>query len=573
MTTNRYPFKFLNAYDRGDTDIFFGREEEVDRLYEMIFQTDILLVYGGSGTGKTSLINCGLAGRFQSHDWLAINVRRGRNINDSLQEKLQAAAGGDVQAGMDFDWLEEGEAAASIEALSPLQRQFRDIYLRSFKPIYLIFDQFEELYVIGTKEEQTLFIQTVREILEVDQPVKLIFIIREEYLGHLFDFEKAVPELLRKKLRVEPMNLDKVRQVILGAAQTPNSNIHLRKGEENAIAEGIFSKIKGDKNTLTIQLPYLQVLLDKLYLHLTGDQQRQAEATFSMAGLQEIGDISDVLRDFLEEQAASIQQEIHQKYPDLPEDAVWQVLSPFVTLDGTKEPFGLSTLYQRLPSFPPTAVNTGLQALENRRILRYEEKDNLYEIAHDSLALRIAERRSDEEIALLEIRRLIKGQVSLKEEARALFTERQLNFIEPFIDKLALTEEEQQLITESRRAVAAKKAESERQARAKRRRLQGTVAVLSIFSIVTVALAIWALGQQSAAQRSAKVAEERLLANEKQQAIARAREFAAYGDSYLDLDKREYACESYTQALSILEGYKEERIFAELSQKSQATCQ
>ena len=50
--TKRYPFKFLDAYNKADTDIFFGRDEEVEALYQMTFQSDILLVYGASGTGK-----------------------------------------------------------------------------------------------------------------------------------------------------------------------------------------------------------------------------------------------------------------------------------------------------------------------------------------------------------------------------------------------------------------------------------------------------------------------------------------------------------------------------------------
>ena len=80
----RYPFKFLDAYTQEDKDIFFGRKDEITSLYEMVFQTDLILVYGASGTGKTSLIQCGLASKFQSHDWLEIYIRRGNNLNDSL---------------------------------------------------------------------------------------------------------------------------------------------------------------------------------------------------------------------------------------------------------------------------------------------------------------------------------------------------------------------------------------------------------------------------------------------------------------------------------------------------------
>jgi hypothetical protein len=430
--------------------------------------------------------------------------------------------------------------------------------------------------VIGNSEEQAAFIRTVREILAVEQPVKMIFIIREEYLGHLFDFEREVPELLRKKLRVEPMNLDKVRQVILGAAAAPDSNISLKAGEADAIAEGIFAKIRGDKQSLTIPLPYLQVFLDKLYLHITGDEDRQEAATFNLAALSEIGDIGDVLRDFLEEQAYQLQRELGRKYRALPEDAAWQILSPFVTLEGTKEPLGVNTLRQRLPDFSTEAVDLALQSLENRRILRYDDREELYEIAHDSLALRIAERRSDEEIALLEIRRLIKGQISLKEEARALLTEKQLNFIDPYLDKLALTTEEQQLLDDSRAAVAAQWAAAEREEKARRRRLQRSIIVLGIFSAAMIALAIWALGQQSAAKANARTAEEQLQKNIQQRIVNIASDLEGFGDSYRDLGKAGYACDSYLaglDSLQTLKGYDTLAIYTDLLNKYEQLCQ
>ena len=46
------PFKFLDAYTIEDKDVFFGREKETEALYEMVFETKMLLLYGMSGTGK-----------------------------------------------------------------------------------------------------------------------------------------------------------------------------------------------------------------------------------------------------------------------------------------------------------------------------------------------------------------------------------------------------------------------------------------------------------------------------------------------------------------------------------------
>src|SRR3954451_17356610 len=110
-----YPFKFLDSYKREDKDFFFGRNEEIESLYQMIFQTRILLIYGASGTGKTSLIQCGLASKFQSHDWLALTIRRGSNINAAFEKALVDAGGNGLAVEQeDMGWLEEvmeGETA------------------------------------------------------------------------------------------------------------------------------------------------------------------------------------------------------------------------------------------------------------------------------------------------------------------------------------------------------------------------------------------------------------------------------------------------------------------------------
>ncbi|NUQ24867.1 MAG: SUMF1/EgtB/PvdO family nonheme iron enzyme [Saprospiraceae bacterium] len=441
----RYPFKFLDAYTRDDRDIFFGREEEVEALYQMAFQTDLLLVYGASGTGKTSLIMCGLAGRFKPYEWLALFIRRGNNINESLQKALDEARGnaGALRSGR-LDWLDEPEPVETAP-LSHISRQLNALYQQHFKPLYLIFDQFEELYILGSREEQLAFIDMVRDMLQQEHPVKIVISIREEYLGYLYDFERKVPELMRKKLRVEPMNLEKVSAVIESVGRLPNGNARLLPGEEKAVAEGIFEKIKGRDNTRTIELPYLQVFLDKLYLQISGDQSRQADAVFSMAELQKTGDIGDVLRNFLDEQVLQTAGNMN-----VPPDDIWKILSPFVTLEGTKEPLSSAMLQERLPDATPGLIGNCLQAFQHSRILRFDEKEQRYEIAHDSLARQVHAKRSDEEIALLEVQRLIHSLAATKPEAREPFSERQLDFITPHIEKIVLNADELDWIEKSR---------------------------------------------------------------------------------------------------------------------------
>jgi len=436
----RYPFKFLDAYERQDVDFFFGREEEIEALYRMVFQSNLLVVYGSSGTGKTSLIQCGLANKFQTYDWLPLYIRRGKNLLAALDKQL-CAESDEVYEYQEREELEIPDLAKKIEA----------VYRAAFKPLYLIFDQFEELYILGSKAEQEQFVQTVQEILRSDKAVKIIISIREEYLGQLYNFEREVPELMRKKLRVEPMNRDKVVEVIENVGSKPSSLVSLQAGEEKAIGGKIFDIIHGEDQSLSIPLPYLQVFLDRLYVQISRDETRKQEAEISLAALAGVGKIEDVLRQFLDEQVFNIAQELAQGL-----DSIWPVLSAFATLEGTKKPLNEAELRAELQQqtqvqeLNEAELATRLEALVKKRILRLDENEQRYELAHDSLAKHIAGKRSEEEIALLEVQRLLKSQTSLKVEARSYFSENQLAFIEPFLEKLRPTEAEQAWLETSR---------------------------------------------------------------------------------------------------------------------------
>ncbi len=512
-----YPFKFLDAYNKEDTSLFFGRDEEINALYQMVFQSNLLMIYGASGTGKTSLIQCGLAGRFQSHDWLALFIRRGNNLNNSFDRAIADAGGAGASGADDIDLSElfddEPGTVAITKPLSAIAKSFKAIYLDSFRPIYLIFDQFEELFILGTKEEQAKFIDTVREILMVEQPVKIIFSIREEYLGYLGDFEKAIPELMRKKLRVEPMNIDKVNQVIKGVTQLKGSNISLKNGEEKAITEAIFDKIKGSDKTLTIQLPYLQVFLDKLYLHTTNDETRQADAVFSLDTIKQMGDIGDVLLDFLEEQVKAISKNLSTQSKPVTTDDIWSVLSPFATLEGTKEPISMTELIARLAGKDKKLVTDTVVAFVNSRILRRSDEGDIYELAHDTLAKKIAAKRSEDEIELLEVRRIIKNQVNAKKDQQELFSHRQLARIEASISRLTPTEEELRLINDSRR-------ELRRKRRTRNMRIAAVIIALIVVLIIITIQWQDARAQKDVALAQTKIAQQKTVEaqNQKEQA-------------------------------------------------------
>jgi ABC-type polar amino acid transport system ATPase subunit len=54
------PYPGLRPFDTHEVDIFFGREEQIDRLLERLQRTRFLTVVGPSGCGKSSLVRAGM---------------------------------------------------------------------------------------------------------------------------------------------------------------------------------------------------------------------------------------------------------------------------------------------------------------------------------------------------------------------------------------------------------------------------------------------------------------------------------------------------------------------------------
>ncbi|MEL6842607.1 MAG: ATP-binding protein, partial [Bacteroidota bacterium] len=409
----RSPFKFLDAYTREDRDQFFGREEETAQLYETVNQNRLVLVYGPSGTGKTSLIQCGLGNRFEATDWLPIFIRRGNHLPTALQQSLEQQAD---------DKLEGAFWEAADE--NPLIELIEDLFAEYLRPVYLIFDQFEEIFVLGNAEEQATFFQAMADIYAAKMPCRLLFVMREEYLAHLYEFEQKIPSLFKRRLRVETMSAQQASEVVRQSCG--RFNITLESPEDNPLQ--IVNKITEGRSG--VALPYLQVYLDRLYREdLTRTYPQGVPASpndwpaleFTSAEIEEFGEIGDVLKNFLQEQSQQIQDDL----PDLPERAVRKVLNSFASLQGTKIPQLRAEM--KLAPLTDPQIDQILQRLQQARILR--EAEGRYELAHDTLAGEIAGQRDGQERALLEITELIRNRARAFARTKTYLESRELELI------------------------------------------------------------------------------------------------------------------------------------------------
>jgi hypothetical protein len=405
MNAAASPFKFLAPYESGNAG-YCGREAETEELYRKVLAHRLVLVYGLSGTGKTSLIQCGLAQKLRPDvDWLQVLVRRGQRFRPATVTALAAAAGITL--------------AADHDLLDAVRRAFRATLL----PVYLIFDQFEELLLLGDADEKTEFFADLGRLLASDANVHIIISLREEYVGALTPFESQVQELFDSRVRLAPMDRD--RLAAMTQAQLAAFGIGLEGGA--ATAGAIADKL-GNGN---FQLALQQVLLDQLY--------RQApvaagQRTITAAQVAGAGALTDIIRRLLTEQIASADAAAGQAVPGA--TVARLLLDRLLTLEGTKRPRTRAEL--ALAGVPAAAIDAALDALVQGRLLRVV--NDRFELGHDWLAAEIAELRSTEERQLAVYRRIV-AEGCIKQAGdfpNAWLSWEEVTLIRPFADRLEL---------------------------------------------------------------------------------------------------------------------------------------
>ncbi len=430
------PFKFLDAYTKDDRDIFFGRDREIEEMYQKVFESKMLLVYGISGTGKTSLINCGLANKFEDSDWLPVYVRRGRSILESLERELGKVALSKIQSAVG-----NRQSAKKNFTGDQIVKALQSIYLDHFKPIYLIFDQFEELFIFGDREEREEFIQIVKSVVDSDVQCRFIFSIREEYLAGVTEFEAVIPEFLANRMRIEKMTGKNAIQVIEGPCKVQNIEV------EEGFSEVLLQKLNPGSNE--VELTYLQVFLDRTF-RLAIDKEKEKPG-FTNDLLKQVGDVSDLLGSFLEEQISAL---------DDPDTGLI-ILKSFVSIKGTKRQVTLEDVSDFATTLGKKISEEELKSLITRfvnlRILRDKDESGRYELRHDSLAAKIYEKITLVEKEVMEVRLFIESAYNTYQSRKTLLSDEDLKYIATYEDRLFLGKVLQEFVNKSKAEIFARR--------------------------------------------------------------------------------------------------------------------
>jgi hypothetical protein len=433
MSQMTSPFKFLDSYQQEDSDIFFGREKETNDLYHALSGVKHLLVYGPSGAGKTSLVECGLRNQFSDADWFALTIRRGADIAGSVFTEINKA----LREKMDLD----PENRRPLDPETDFGQAIEQLFSERYQPVYLLFDQFEELLISGSDAEKKDFFARLNQLIRYKVPCRVMLIMREEFIGHLSEFEPLCPSIFQHRFRLEKMRKEHVKEVIHQTLDAPHYRPFFRVENSEQLAESILAKLP-DKSR-EIELAHVQVFLSELWDRADRNKKDNALPLLQEGLIRKEDNLAGVLDSFLKKQLDELNAAYGDKTP-------LETLAAMISERHTKLQLSAEDLQKDLDAKEvklKAPLPKLLRDLEQRRILRTVKsgEQTQYELSHDVLALVVGQNLTKE----MQMRAKAADIYGVYNERKGFFSQEDLDYIRPYRQYKAYPPALEQRIRES----------------------------------------------------------------------------------------------------------------------------
>jgi hypothetical protein len=284
------PFQYLNPFGRDQARVFFGRGYEIRELYRKVTDPDeapVILFYGESGVGKSSLLNAGLLPRLEGN----YQVRSLRRQPRGLRETLRLAL---------LPELADTGAVGLPEAQAWRLREER-----SGQPALVILDQVEEAFTRpggGRLHEMEDLLAAVGAIFadgEGRPRGKLILGFRKEWVAEV-EGVFAARHLARTIVFLKRLERRGVIEAVrLNAAVRAHFHLDL----EPELVEVVATELLSDPGSAVA--PALQVLLSTMYQEAR--KQNRDNPRLTLALYRRLKERGLLLGDFLNQQLTAIE--------------------------------------------------------------------------------------------------------------------------------------------------------------------------------------------------------------------------------------------------------------------------
>ena len=414
------PYRGIEQFRFTDQKIFAARSEEIWTLQSNVTLYRASLLYGASGTGKSSLINAGFLPQALKENYVADRLRVQPIPNREIKVERMRMSARDEEAAYLPSNFDDSGTNSSPETMELSVASFRQ-RLEQFRPApnaplsnsvrrpLLIFDQFEEFVTLfeeahrvgtigdnseGVHAAKTSQRQILKMLVEIIQdetlPVKLIFAFREDYLAKLSLLFDYCPELLDQAQRLRPPKLEILPQIIRAPFATAELRAHFHQRADGSgseiseeLAKEIATELERRSEDDTANLTELQIVCQRLW------QAPNAEQLFRKDG------IAGLLKSYGSDVFANLS-------PELREVAV-VLLSHMITGSNTRNIISEEDILSRTGecNFGPSQCSEALAALSRSQIVRREPRHSIYfyEITSEYLVPWIKEKVAQNKLA------------------------------------------------------------------------------------------------------------------------------------------------------------------------------
>lgn len=245
------PFLGLQYYTEARAGSFFGRDEEIDKLSTLLQINTLTILFGKSGTGKTSLLNAGVFPRLRKNYCLPFRIRL--EFNEDSPDLVSQ-----IKKTLKQEIDKYGFQVEAYPGAETLWEYFhKEPLWKTVTPI-LVFDQFEEIFTLAKlnarfgSTDLPAFWRELSDVIENNIPEKLrdqflnnkeavtynykkqktkiLFAFREEYLPEFESITSKIPSIKYSRFRLMPMNGNQAYEVI-----TKSWKENIDPGEANEI--------------------------------------------------------------------------------------------------------------------------------------------------------------------------------------------------------------------------------------------------------------------------------------------------------------------------------------------------
>ncbi len=409
------PYKALLDYKIPDAPLFYGRRSAIRHLFRLLQPNTLTIIHAESGSGKSSLLQAGLAARLLVKGHLPLLVRPW-NQDPAIAIKRAFIPN-----------LSKVPGLAQCPLVDFLH-QVRDV-LGGEATLHIFLDQFEEFFTELDLERQDYFVNELADCLE-DETLGMpwALALRDEYFGQIANFSPRIRNPFERQYLLKPLDVIEARQVVIEPARRAKVTY------EAGLVDRMLQDLQHAQATLSPA--ELQLVCSALFDNLSPGENQITAADYA-----QLGRASGILRGHL--------QRVLQQNMNAPErEVAHRILDSLVTSDNNRALRSLPELVKSTQTDPDKLRNV-LDLMVDNRLVRVSEgetaeTDLVYELAHNYL---ITEIQVDPEAqARKAAQELLTREVLSYKRYGTLLDPQKLNIIESQRQNLVLDDDARELL-------------------------------------------------------------------------------------------------------------------------------